>query len=63
MITILSEEESRAWDERVRSLYASPDREDLVVAILMDLAIGASGEREDVARLKARAILARLDTH
>jgi hypothetical protein len=34
-----------------------------VVAILMDLAIGASGEREDVARLKARAILARLDTH
>ena len=59
----MTKEEIRAREDRVQFLYASPEREDQVVAILMDLNVGASGDREDVARAKARAILARLDTN
>ncbi len=60
MFREMSEDEIRERDENVRRLYASSDVEDRLVAILMDTGIGATGEREDVARAKARAILEHL---
>jgi hypothetical protein len=56
MMQIVSEEESRKWKEEVERLYASPNLEDKVMAILMDLNIGRSGNGGDSARAKARAI-------
>jgi hypothetical protein len=63
MLRLMTDEEIRASEEKVRSLYASSELEDQVVAILMDTSIGGSGEREESARAKARAIIARLQTH
>jgi hypothetical protein len=63
MIRLMSDEEIRESEEKVRSLYASPDLEDQVVAILMDMSVGGHGDHEHSARAKARAILSRLQTH
>lgn len=53
---IVSEEESRRWKAEVDRLYASKSMEDKVLAILMDLKIGGSGNGGDSARAKAKAI-------
>jgi len=59
MIRQVTKEEKQKWDNRVEELYNSLSPEDQIVAILMDLNIGHSGEREEVARTKAKAILER----
>jgi hypothetical protein len=56
MMMIVSEEESRKWKAEVDRLYASESMEDKVMAILMDLNIGRSGNGGDSARAKAKAI-------
>jgi len=53
---IVSEEESRRWKAEVERLRASKSVEDQIVAILMDLEIGGSGNSGDSVRAKARAI-------
>lgn len=63
MMRLMSDEEIRESEEKVQSLYASADIEDQLIAILMDTKVGWSGEREDVARAKVRAILDRLANH
>lgn len=56
MMQVVSEEESRRWKEEVKHLRNSASLEDRVVAILMDLEIGGSGNSGEPARTKARAI-------
>jgi hypothetical protein len=56
MMQIVSEEESRRWREEVKHLQNSASLEDRVVSILMDLAIGGSGNGGELARAKAKAI-------
>jgi len=56
----MSPEEVREWDERVSRLYRSRSIVQNVAAILMDTSVGASGDREDTALVKAEAILAHL---
>lgn len=53
---IVSEEESKRWKAEIQRLRASESAEDRIVAILMDLEIGGSGNSGDPARAKARAI-------
>lgn len=56
MMQIVSEEESKRWKAEVQRLRASSDMEDQVVAIMMDLNIGAFGNGATSARAKAKAI-------
>jgi len=61
MIRFESDEESKARVQKVQGLYTSTEREDQVVAILMDVKVSGHGDREDSAREKARAILGHLE--
>jgi len=54
MMQIVSEEDSRRWREEVKHLRQSASLEDRIVAIMMDLEIGGSGNGGDPARAKAR---------
>jgi len=57
MMQIVSEEDSRRWREEVKHLRQSASLEDRIVAIMMGLEIGGSGNGGDPARAKAKAIL------
>ncbi len=56
MYTIMSEEEVRKREERVKELHDSLDLEDRITAILTDVKIGTTGLHEPTARIKAKAL-------
>jgi len=56
----MSPEEVREWNNRVRRLYRSRSIVQNVAAILMDTSVGASGDKEETALVKAEAIVAHL---
>lgn len=61
MLILSTSEDVRAHEDLVRVLYASRRIEDQMVGILMDGYIGGSGEIEQVARAKVRALLERFN--
>ena len=61
MLMLSTSDDVRAHEDLVRALYASRRIEDQMVGILMDGYVGGSGEIEQVARAKVRALLERLD--
>ena len=63
MMQIVSEEDSRRWKEEVKHLHHSTSLEDRVVAILMDLEVGGSGNSGEPARAKAAAICKLFEQH
>lgn len=62
MMHVMSDEEIKLGNERVRQLYMSEWTVDNLTAILLDTSVGSTGLYEDVARAKAHRIFSWLRT-
>jgi len=62
MLTVLTDDEVKAGNERKAFLYSSAYTVDNLTAVLMDMDKGGFGLHEDVARAKAHSIIGWLAT-